>query len=120
MDYQQFSEIAEMLLDGMNSAIKLSHGSITEIEYAKKVGELIILEIEKEDASPDKSWTDTQVPGLREKLADPMVKPQIIIKLSAPGLVALSSESGEMLKNLAYKVSFDAFLALSGEKIRGV
>ncbi len=115
MNFQTFADLSEMLIDGMKTSVKLSHNSITEKDFAVCVGEMVLSELEKDDDSPDHIWTEQQAPGLRLALEEKEQRPpEAILKLSAPGLVALSSESGDNLKNLAYHVTYSAFQTLLG------
>lgn len=119
MDYHKFTELSDMLIEGMESAIKISHNIFTREEYANRVGLMILQELEKDDSSLNKMWTEKQVPGLRDALNKVYpTTPEQILRLSAPGLVALSSESSEQIKNLAYHVTYNAFVSLNGEKLR--
>ena len=118
MNFQKFTEISGMLIEGMESAVSMSHGGFDNMAFAKRVGEMVLSELESGDASLNKVWTEQQVPGLKLALEQPEQRTaEAILKLSAPGLVALSSESGENLKNLAYHVCFNAFQSLLGESL---
>ncbi|MDY6340234.1 MAG: hypothetical protein SPL61_11455 [Saccharofermentans sp.] len=118
MNFQRFAELSDMLIDGMESSIRLSHGEFSRKDFAVRVGEMVLAELEKDDNSPDKIWTEQQAPGLRLAIAEKDRRTEkAILKLSAPGLIALSAESGDNLKNLAYHVCFNAYRSLLGEAI---
>ena len=116
MNFQRFAEVSSMLVDGMESSLKLSHGSFDDKAFAVRVGEMVLSELEKDDASPAKIWTEQQVPGLRRAIAEAeLYTPETILKLTAPGMVALSSESADNIKNLVYRVCINAYQSLLGE-----
>ena len=118
MDFRRFAEISNMLIEGTDAAMKISHGKFTRHEFSARLGKTILSELEKDDKSPGKVWTEQQVPGLRKALEEKDRTPSdVILKLAAPGLVALSAESGEQVKDLAYRLVFGTFQALSGEAL---
>lgn len=115
MSFQLFAELSDMLIDGMEKSVKISHDSIDKHDFAVCVGEMVLGELEKGDDSPEHIWTDQQAPGLRFALSENKDRsPEEILKLCAPGLVALSAESGDNLKNLAYHVTYSAFQTMLG------
>jgi hypothetical protein len=118
MDFQRFADLSTMLIEGMNASVSLAHESFTKDDFAKRVAETVLSELEKDDASAGKVWTEQQVPGLRLALKENTVSPEALLKLAAPGLIALSAESGEHIKNLAYYVTYHSFLSLVREKLK--
>lgn len=117
MQFPRFENIAAMLIEGMQAAVAISDSRISEQDFAKEVGQLILDDLHENDASYNYTWTDEQCPELSKVLAENKpIPPESILKLAAPGLLALSADSGDQLKNIAFQYCMKAVLNLSGAK----